>query len=349
MKKVLIAYHRITKSTNTDINQLAMISRSNIPGVKFEYFEGRGKKIRIQAAYFIFQILNKFVIDIFNLKPLQRRLRTISVRSKKRKQLYDFVYGYYFLPINSRYPVIYSGGIITRSDLRKNYSNRDIDEFNNYQLNVARYYCYKYHVHTKVEQEYFAKQGIEVFYAPFFLKKTWSITNEENIRSNKRTFVFVGNLAKAKNIEWAIRIAHAYSEKINLIVVSNFLDGEVSTKDYINVEFRSNLTSEELKKIFRQTHYLLFTSQIDTYGLVILEAMSQGCIPIIPSFEVQRELISDSMGYQYEPYDYNSLESEIERILRNDFDVDLSKRCKTHFRKNYGYEATLRYYEEIFR
>ena len=77
--------------------------------------------------------------------------------------------------------------------------------------------------------------------------------------------------------------------------------------------------------------------------------MSQGCIPIIPSFEVQRELIADSIGYQYEPHSFISLKSEIERLLRYDFDVDLSELCKMHFRKNYSYEATLRHYEEIFR
>jgi glycosyltransferase involved in cell wall biosynthesis len=85
--------------------------------------------------------------------------------------------------------------------------------------------------------------------------------------------LYVGRVSKEKNLDVLCEL----QEKFKIIIVG---DGpyrkELETK-YKKVEFVGYKTGKELANYYRQASVFCFPSKADTFGIVIIEAMSLGC------------------------------------------------------------------------
>jgi glycosyltransferase involved in cell wall biosynthesis len=78
---------------------------------------------------------------------------------------------------------------------------------------------------------------------------------------------------------------------IHLTVVSGQTDGPVDAPALPHLSVLGALPPDQVQSLFRESDVYLMPSLFESYGLVYLEAMAQGAIPVVPNWEVQREIV----------------------------------------------------------
>ena len=107
-------------------------------------------------------------------------------------------------------------------------------------------------------------------------------------KNKKLTILYVGRLCKEKRIEVILDAFKDISKKMNaeLIIIGegpNEKELRFLSKKYKinkNVRFKGYLKHKELKGIYSTADIFVSASKIETHGLVVLEAMANGC-PVI--------------------------------------------------------------------
>ncbi len=137
-----------------------------------------------------------------------------------------------------------------------------------------------------------------------FIKKTSIVPNGVNLfwldninkrevflKNDKITFLYVGDFSKNKNIQISIQaLSKIYAERKNIEFVLVGGGGDYNTEirklvvqhsNWIKLVERTN-NLEELKGIYESADIFIMPSKYETFGLVYIEAMSQG-LPIVYS------------------------------------------------------------------
>lgn len=118
---------------------------------------------------------------------------------------------------------------------------------------------------------------------PYYLanQKRKESKNSEDIRN----LLFVGRVSRLKNLEKvidAVEILNTEGYSFNLDVVGEIIDKEyialMNGKEYVHYHEKS--PKEELIKYYRNSDIFVMPSHTETFGLVYVEAMSQG-LPVI--------------------------------------------------------------------
>ena len=152
----------------------------------------------------------------------------------------------------------------------------------------------------------------------------------ENFQAKKKTlFLTVGNFkteqyVKRKGIDKFIFMAEKFDDKPFMIIgLSSQLNSPILKNRPKNVTVKSFLPPEELKKYYMQTKYYLQLSELETFGVAVLEALSFGAVPIISKKGALPEIFGDCSIV----VDTDRLDEEIE-ILKTKmrrFSVDQNK------------------------
>ena len=130
---------------------------------------------------------------------------------------------------------------------------------------------------------------------PNGINKTWLKSyrnNDSNNSSGTLKIVYVGDFSKNKNIHRLIDaiIALSHQRKVLLTIVGygnsnqeKLLKNRASeNKNIINYIGRVD-DENELRKIYSSNHIFAMPSMFETFGLVYIEALSQG-LPVITSY-----------------------------------------------------------------
>lgn len=141
----------------------------------------------------------------------------------------------------------------------------------------------------------------------------------------KRRGVAMGALVRGKRFSHVIRAVRSAQRRLCFVKVEIFGDGpqreplERSIRKW-GVTRRVRLagfTADPLGE-FARASFMLMTSNREGFGLVIVEAMSQGCIPI--AYDIKygpSDIITDGVdGFLVEPGDIRGLAHAIRRIVR---------------------------------
>jgi glycosyltransferase involved in cell wall biosynthesis len=147
--------------------------------------------------------------------------------------------------------------------------------------------------------------------------------------------LFVGEFSKNKNIENSIRAIEKLRNTgldIEFILVGNYGENlkriqflQEQRKSYLKIIDRIS-DKEILLKWYRNADIFLMPSFYESFGLVYLEAMSQGC-PVIFSKNqgIDGYFEEGFIGYSVEPSSVNSICEAIIKTIKNY--SDLSKNC----------------------
>jgi len=107
--------------------------------------------------------------------------------------------------------------------------------------------------------------------------------------------LFIGRQARRKGLDIlldAIRLMNdAERKRLSLDIVSSFSDGPVDLD--VDVDFRCHkeIDNPTLFNLIHRAHVYAMPCRFETFGLVFVEAMSQGCAVLGPDWEVQREIL----------------------------------------------------------
>jgi len=107
--------------------------------------------------------------------------------------------------------------------------------------------------------------------------------------------LFVGHQARRKGLERVYaafqRLSPRIQRRVSLTVVSDQVDGQVRAPSISNLQLFGRLSNQQVQQMMRESDVYIMPSYFESYGIVYLEAMAQGTIPIAPNWEVQREIV----------------------------------------------------------
>ena len=160
----------------------------------------------------------------------------------------------------------------------------------------------------------------------------WHGNNFENTElidtKKKKQVLFVGARDGYKNFKGAVesfRLVASDLTDLRLVVAGPpALPSELSLVEdlYQRVDWISYPDENELRKIFAESLALLYVSNYEGFGMPIVEAMSQGCIPIAVNHSSLPEIMEDA-GILLKSSDPHEIGWAISRCCK---DTDYSKK-----------------------
>ncbi len=177
------------------------------------------------------------------------------------------------------------------------------------------------------------------------------LVHEFNIAADKLIILFVGNLIKRKNVGLLLEAKKEMKTKANLVIVG---DGPLkeslkakAEKEYLegnldNVYFTGSRT--DIEDVMPSGDLIVLPSISESFGLVLIEALSCGKPVIGSNVGGINEIITEDVGLLIDPNDSTDLANAIDRILN---DKDLMEKFKSNARnraKDFG-ETKLPYDE----
>lgn len=131
-------------------------------------------------------------------------------------------------------------------------------------------------------------------------------------KDEKLNFCYVGRLEKQKGVERIINAFNRLPGDIITKVGTIHLVGDGADVDYfkqisneqgLNFVFHGFLSTEDVFKIYKQSHYFLMpTTASEGFPKVIAEAMNFGCVPLVSSISSIGQYVKDSEnGFLIDP------------------------------------------------
>ena len=173
------------------------------------------------------------------------------------------------------------------------------------------------------------------------------LVQEFGIDADKPIILFVGNIIKRKNVELLIDAKKEMSVEANLVIVgdgpqSKELKEKCEKEDIQNVYFTG--TRRDVEDVIPSCGLLVLPSFSESFGLVLIEALSCGKPVIGSNVGGIKEIITEDVGLLIDPNDPTDLANAIDRVLSDD---ELMERFKSNARdraKDFG-ETKLPYDE----
>ena len=187
----------------------------------------------------------------------------------------------------------------------------------------------------------------------FWLQKKY--TKFESKDKKKINLIYVGSFLKRKNVHISIAVASRLKTlgyNIKLLIVGGGSGNEykirkLAKKNEDIVEIYDRIEEKEkLLSIYRKSDIFIMPSYNETFGLVYLEAMSQG-LPIIytKGEGVDGYFKNGTIGYSVNPKDINDIVEKIEMIIHNYNKI--SKNCY-NLVDNFSWDKISKTYYNIY-
>ena len=189
---------------------------------------------------------------------------------------------------------------------------------------------------------------------PFWLQNKY-INRPKFIIKNKINLIYVGEFTKNKNVHISIKVARKLKDmgyNINLTIVGGGGNNESkvkrlakANKDIIEIHNRIQ-DRAKLLNIYRKSNIFIMPSLYETFGLVYIEAMSQG-LPIIytKGQGIDGYFKEGTVGYSVNSNDVYDIINKIEMIFNNYNNI--SKNCYDLVEK-FSWDKIIQAYHKIY-
>jgi len=178
-----------------------------------------------------------------------------------------------------------------------------------------------------------SKQKILKYY-PYAKKKIkvihLGLDSEYKVIDNvakEKIILFVGSLNERKNFSSVIEAFELFNNNdYKLVIVGNFsLNFSINdrtnnilkrAKENKHIEFKTNISDDELVKIYNHAALFIFPSFYEGFGLPPLEAMACGTPVIVSNLSSIPEVCGDAAVY-VDPYNIEDIKEKILMVLQN--------------------------------
>lgn len=175
------------------------------------------------------------------------------------------------------------------------------------------------------------------------LRRNWIVTKNDESEKEKteNKILAVGRLEEQKDIKYLINVFNE-TEYVLDIVGEGSLKSELTKISGNNIRFVGRLNYDDLIERYEDYRYYISSSDYEGNPKSLIEAMSRGCIAIVPNIPNYSEIVShNENGILYSKENDNLLE-----IIRKLDKSDLSKiikNSKNYINTNYSIENSLDY------
>jgi len=144
-------------------------------------------------------------------------------------------------------------------------------------------------------------------------------------KSNKLCFLFIGKFDKNKNVLNLIKALNLLKSKHNGVVL-NLVGGGGSNHNeilklitkYSWITFHGKVSDKQiLKKIYNQNNFFLMPSKRETFGLVYIEALTQGLPVLYTESQGIDGMFNMEIGLATNPYTPKDIFIKIEKLILN--------------------------------
>ncbi|MDJ0644533.1 MAG: glycosyltransferase [Flavobacteriaceae bacterium] len=141
--------------------------------------------------------------------------------------------------------------------------------------------------------------------------------------------IYIGRLVPQKGIQELLNFFANRKDKTLTIIGDGKLENLVKSyaDKHLNIRFKGKINDAALLKSLLQQHRYLVLNSLKTekweelFGIVIIESMSQGVIPISTNHAGPRSIINDDIGYLYNE---GALEAKLTSILSESYQKEKS-------------------------
>lgn len=196
------------------------------------------------------------------------------------------------------------------------------------------------------------------FSVPFFLPNVRAIEdaqlNSKLKSKSKLNCIFIGHEARRKGLGRVYAAFQALPdhlrERLVLTVVSSQTDGRLEPPSIANLTILPSLPFEKVQDLLRVSDILLMPSFFESYGLIFLEAMAQATIPIVPNWEVQREIVDYGKAGVITNGEPLNIAQALELLLEDqDRRTELAINAKRRYQTHYAPEVVAERFRHMFR
>ncbi|HET7104889.1 MAG TPA: glycosyltransferase family 4 protein [Terracidiphilus sp.] len=192
---------------------------------------------------------------------------------------------------------------------------------------------------------------------PFFLPDVRPIAEDDASKKfapkDGLRCLFVGHEARRKGLA---RVYAAFSclppriqRRLHLTVVSAQTDGKIEAPSLPNLRVCGALPSPRVQDLLRESDVLLMPSFFESYGIIFLEAMSQAAIPVVPDWEVQREIVDYGAAGIVTSGDPLEIARKLEELLDDgNLRIALATNARKRFETSYAPEVVAEKFRSLF-
>ena len=157
-----------------------------------------------------------------------------------------------------------------------------------------------------------------------------------DIDRDKPIILFVGNVIKRKNVDLLLEAKKEMKTKANLVIVGDGPELSKLKDKANNAETAGELENvyftgarKDIEDVIPSCDLLVLPSFTESFGLVLIEALSCGKPVIGSNIGGIKEIITEDVGLLIDPNDSTDLANAIDRILEDD---DLREKFKSNAR-----------------
>jgi glycosyltransferase involved in cell wall biosynthesis len=189
---------------------------------------------------------------------------------------------------------------------------------------------------------------------PNFVNINFNKTIYTDINKRKKQFIFVGRIVKEKGINLLLEAFDQNIEDFDLVVI-----GEGPERENLQRKYRKNkrikwygqLNNDEVLEEISKSYSLVMPSKLyETFGMVVIEALSVGTPVIVPNHAGFPDIISpNENGYLFQPNGVTDLALKMKKIiaLNNNWN-EFSKNALKSYEKYYTSEKNYQYLMDIY-
>lgn len=118
----------------------------------------------------------------------------------------------------------------------------------------------------------------------------------------------------------------------------------------VDIELHAGPTDEQLQRLYQRAHAVVLPSltRAEAFGLVLLEGMAAGCVPVASDLPGVREVVGP-VGFTFRPGDVDALAAVL-RLLRNDPTLVEEIAARARDRAwSFSWERTISEYGRLFQ
>ncbi|HEX4204790.1 MAG TPA: glycosyltransferase [Ktedonobacteraceae bacterium] len=117
----------------------------------------------------------------------------------------------------------------------------------------------------------------------------------------------------------------------------------------LDVQFYIGVNDDSLRQLYERAHVIVLPSisQLEAFGLALIEGMAAGCIPIASDLPGVREVVG-RIGFLFPPGDANELATILRDLLNNPEQVQQTAEYARMYATQFSQDRTICEYERLF-